>query len=152
MFYLINNWDNFQEDFILYLTLLFLLVVLVDPLAPSFPVHPAFHLQPLHVQELLLYLQEVLKYSSMCCKLLIKPYLIQNSYKNIINYRAFIPGGPGGPDFPSFPGMPGRPCVPGFPGFPCGPYKENKKLSKGVYYMLYMNTRIVWMPKEICYI
>ena len=74
---LINNQDNVQEDFILYLTLLFLLVVLVDPLAPSFPVHPAFHLQPLHVQELLLYLQEVLKYSSLCCKVLIKPYLIK---------------------------------------------------------------------------
>ena len=63
VFYLIDNQDNFHEDFIKYLTLLVLLVVLVDPLAPSFPAHPAFHLQPLHVQELLLYLQEVLNYS-----------------------------------------------------------------------------------------
>ena len=73
---MINNQDNFKEDFSHYLTLLFLLVVLVDPLAPSFPVHPAFHLQPLHVQELLLYLQEVLKYSSLCYTLLIETYLI----------------------------------------------------------------------------
>jgi len=55
---------------------------------------------------------------------------------DIIKHGSFIPGGPGGPDFPSFPGMPGRPCVPGFPGFPCGPYKENKKLSKVVCHVI----------------